>query len=44
MTDKGSSPICPLFGRDVPPDVPQSLYHLIPKLHSACDVPFVPLI
>ena len=28
MTD----PICPLCGRVIPPDVPQSEHHLIPKL------------
>ena len=28
MTD----PICPLCLRPIPPDVPQSLHHLIPKL------------
>ena len=27
MTD----PICPLCGRPIPPDVPQSLHHLIPR-------------
>ena len=25
-------PICPLCDRPIPPDVPQSLHHLIPKL------------
>ena len=25
-------PICPLCLRNIPPDVPQSLHHLIPKL------------
>ncbi|MEM1360272.1 MAG: HNH endonuclease [Pseudomonadota bacterium] len=27
-----SDPICPLCGRPIPPDVPQSQHHLIPKL------------
>ena len=26
-----SVPICPLCGRPIPPDVPQSLHHLIPR-------------
>ena len=25
-------PICPLCLRDIPPDVPQSLHHLVPRL------------
>ena len=25
-------PICPLCGRPIPPGVPQSLHHLVPKL------------
>lgn len=25
-------PVCPLCGRPIPPDAPQSLHHLIPKL------------
>ncbi|MEM6619450.1 MAG: HNH endonuclease [Pseudomonadota bacterium] len=29
MTD---DPICALCGRVIPPDVPQSLHHLVPKL------------
>ena len=27
-------PICPLCGRPIPPDVPQSRHHLIPKLRG----------
>lgn len=27
-----SDPICPLCLRPIPPDVPQSLHHLVPKL------------
>ncbi|WP_343080180.1 HNH endonuclease [Ostreiculturibacter nitratireducens] len=27
-------PICPLCGRPIPPDVPQSLHHLVPKLRG----------
>ncbi len=26
-----TEPICPLCGRPLPPDVPQSLHHLIPR-------------
>ncbi|RMD47962.1 MAG: HNH endonuclease, partial [Alphaproteobacteria bacterium] len=25
-------PICPLCGRPIPPDVPQSRHHLVPRL------------
>ena len=27
-----SDPVCPLCERSIPPDAPQSLHHLIPKL------------
>ena len=27
-----TSPLCPLCLRPIPPDVPQSLHHLVPKL------------
>jgi len=27
-------PICPLCGRPIPPGVPQSLHHLVPKLRG----------
>ena len=26
------APICPLCGRPIPPDVPQSRHHLVPRL------------
>ncbi len=29
-----TSPACPLCGRPIPPDAPQSLHHLIPKLRG----------
>ena len=32
MTDTSADPICPLCGRPIPPDVPQSRHHLVPKL------------
>lgn len=32
MSDANKYPTCALCGRDIPPDVPQSLHHLIPKL------------
>lgn len=34
-------PICPLCGRPIPPDVPQSLHHLIPKLRGGKGGPTV---
>ncbi|WP_189799468.1 HNH endonuclease [Tateyamaria sp. syn59] len=36
-----SDPICPLCGRPIPPDVPQSLHHLIPKLKGGKGGPVV---
>jgi len=30
--DQDDFPICPLCNRPIPPDVPQSLHHLVPKL------------
>ncbi|MEM1374001.1 MAG: HNH endonuclease [Pseudomonadota bacterium] len=36
-----SHPICPLCGREIPPDVPQSLHHLIPKLKGGKGGPTV---
>lgn len=27
-------PVCPLCGREVPPDVPQSRHHLVPRLRG----------
>ena len=46
MTDDASPacpPICPLCGRPIPPDVPQSLHHLIPKLRGGKGGPTVRL-
>ena len=37
MTD----PICPLCLRPIPPDVPQSLHHLVPKLKGGARGPVV---
>ncbi|MBN2761272.1 MAG: HNH endonuclease [Rhodobacteraceae bacterium] len=34
-------PICPLCGRPIPPGVPQSLHHLIPKLRGGKGGPVV---
>ena len=34
-------PTCPICGRDIPPDVPQSLHHLIPKLKGGKGGPTV---
>jgi hypothetical protein len=34
-------PICPLCDRPIPPDVPQSLHHLIPKLKGGKGGPTV---
>jgi hypothetical protein len=34
-------PICPLCGRPIPPDVPQSQHHLIPKLKGGKGGPTV---
>ncbi|WP_299610889.1 HNH endonuclease [uncultured Tateyamaria sp.] len=36
-----SDPICPLCGRPIPPDVPQSAHHLIPKLKGGKGGPTV---
>ncbi|WP_421702092.1 HNH endonuclease [Aliiroseovarius sp.] len=30
----GGVPLCPLCGREIPPDVPQSRHHLIPRLRG----------
>lgn len=35
------SPLCPLCLRPIPPDVPQSLHHLIPKLRGGKGGPTV---
>jgi len=34
-------PICPLCGRPIPPTVPQSLHHLVPKLRGGKGGPVV---
>jgi len=39
MTDE--TPICALCGRPIPPDVPQSLHHLIPRLKGGKGGPTV---
>lgn len=34
MSDRESDPICPLCLRPIPPGVPQSRHHLIPRLRG----------
>ena len=41
MTDDPDDPICPLCLRPIPPGVPQSLHHLIPKLKGGKGGPTV---
>ncbi len=41
MTDDANMPICPLCDRPIPPDVPQSLHHLVPKLRGGKGGPVV---
>ncbi|MCR8826840.1 HNH endonuclease [Pseudosulfitobacter koreensis] len=41
MPDDSQTPICPLCLRSIPPDVPQSLHHLIPKLKGGKGGPVV---
>ncbi|WP_027245312.1 HNH endonuclease [Leisingera daeponensis] len=36
-----SDPVCPLCGRPIPDDAPQSLHHLIPKLKGGKGGPTV---
>lgn len=36
-----SDSVCPLCGRPIPPDVPQSRHHLIPKLRGGKGGPVV---
>lgn len=36
-----TTPICPLCDRPIPPDVPQSLHHLTPKLKGGKGGPVV---
>jgi hypothetical protein len=38
---EASDPICPLCLRPIPPDAPQSLHHLIPKLKGGKGGPTV---
>ena len=39
--DTQDAPLCPLCGRPIPADVPQSLHHLIPKLKGGKGGPVV---
>jgi hypothetical protein len=41
MSEDAPDPICPLCGRPIPPGVPQSLHHLIPKLKGGKGGPTV---
>lgn len=41
MIDDANIPICPLCERPIPPDVPQSLHHLVPKLRGGKGGPVV---
>lgn len=34
-------PVCPLCRRPIPPDVPQSLHHLVPRLKGGAKGPVV---
>ena len=36
-----SDPLCPLCGRPIPPDVPQSQHHLVPRLKGGKGGPTV---
>jgi len=36
-----SDPVCPLCGRPIPPGVPQSLHHLVPKLRGGKGGPVI---
>ena len=36
-----SDPVCPLCDRPIPPDVPQSLHHLIPRLKGGKGGPVI---
>lgn len=37
----GGDPVCPLCGRPIPPDVRQSVHHLVPKLKGGRQGPTV---
>ena len=39
--DSTADPICPLCGRPIPPGVPQSRHHLVPKLRGGKGGPTV---
>ena len=41
VDDATDVPTCPLCGRPIPPDVPQSLHHLVPKLRGGKGGPVV---
>lgn len=41
MSDPAPDPICPLCGRPIPSDVPQSLHHLVPRLKGGKNGPTV---
>ena len=41
VAETNADPICPLCLRVIPPDVPQSLHHLIPKLKGGKGGPTV---
>lgn len=41
MSAQGDDPICPLCRRPIPPDVPQSLHHLVPRLRGGKGGPVV---
>lgn len=41
QTGPAPDPVCPLCGRPIPPDVRQSLHHLIPKLRGGKGGPTV---
>lgn len=40
---RDEDPICPLCGRPIPPDVPQSLHHLVPRARGGRGGPVVRL-
>mgnify|MGYP000288909393 FL=1 len=41
MSDDGDAPLCPLCQRPIPPNVPQSRHHLIPRLKGGKGGPTV---
>jgi len=41
MDEDDHWPVCGLCGRPIPPDVPQSLHHLVPKLKGGKGGPVV---